>query len=291
VRCNSEVKFATLEVLARDLGAQAIATGHYARLCDDERTGERRLLRARDGDKDQSYFLFDLTPEQRRVAMFPLGEMTKDDVRAQARALGLATADKPDSQDVCFVEGGDYRGFVGARMAQRGLREEEGAMLDAAGNVIGQHRGVSHYTIGQRRGLGVAASRRLYVIGIDPTANIVQLGDEEDLACRELRLSGLRLHTPFPQEGFETLVKARYRHPGIQGVVTPDGRGGARVTLRDDLRGAAPGQAAVFYDGDRVVGGGWIEEAIPRRSAAPEGARGADQDAASCATIRPAERA
>ena len=259
VHCNAEVKFETLAALARELGAAAVATGHYARLLDDDATGERWLLRAADPDKDQSYFLFDLTPEQIRLAMFPLGTMTKNDVRAIARELGLRSADKPDSQDVCFIEGGDYRGFVSARMKQRGHTEDEGQMLDAGGRVIGRHRGLSHYTIGQRRGLGVASSRRLYVIGIDPAANTVRLGDEEDLACRSLRLSRVRFHGNHPATGFETLVKARYRHPGIRGFVTPDGRGGARVELHSDLRGAAPGQAAVFYDGDRVLGGGWIE--------------------------------
>jgi tRNA-uridine 2-sulfurtransferase len=293
VRCNAEVKFETLAALARDLDAQAIATGHYARLSDDETTGERWLLRARDRDKDQSYFLFDLTPEQICLAMFPLGEMTKDDVRALARELGLGTADKPDSQDVCFVEGGDYRGFVSARMAQRGLSEDEGEMLDAVGNAIGRHRGLSHYTIGQRRGLGVAASRRLYVIGIDPAANTVRLGSEEDLACRSLRLTRVRFHGATPHGGFETLVKARYRHPGIRGWVTPDDRGGAQIDLCEDLRGAAPGQAAVFYDDDRVLGGGWIEAAVADRSAEQALPRHAAEDriAVSCATIRPAERA
>ncbi len=307
VHCNAEVKFETLAALARDLDAQAIATGHYARLRDDATTGERWLLRARDLNKDQSYFLFDLTPEQTRCAMFPLGEMTKSDVRAMARDLGLSTADKPDSQDVCFIEGGDYRGFLGARMAQRGLSEDEGEMLDAAGNAIGRHRGLSRYTIGQRRGLGIASSRRLYVIGIDPAANTVSVGREEDLACRSLRLARVRFHGATPPGSFETLVKARYRHPGIRGFVTPDNRGGARVELLEDLRGVAPGQAAVFYDGDRVLGGGWIDAAVTGRSAErplasvasnPESpalaqARSADGDPAgvSCATIRPAERA
>lgn len=266
VHCNAEVKFETFATLARDLGAAAVATGHYARLREDPATGERHLLRAADRGKDQSYFLFDLTPGQIRLAMFPLGEMTKDDVRAIARGMDLPSADKPDSQDVCFVEGGDYRRFLEARMASRGIAEEDGAMRDASGRTVGRHRGVSHYTIGQRRGLGVSSARRLYVIGIDPEANTVTVGGEEDLACRTLRLSRVRLHAAAPGEPFETLVKARYRHPGIRGLVTLDAAGGARVDLHEDLRGAAPGQAAVFYDGDRVLGGGWIESAEPARA-------------------------
>ncbi|MFQ5845798.1 MAG: tRNA 2-thiouridine(34) synthase MnmA, partial [Planctomycetota bacterium] len=191
VRCNAGVKFESLVRLARGLSASAVATGHYARLQDDPATGSRRLLRARDHAKDQSYFLFDLTPEQIRMAMFPLGEMTKQQVRAEAGRLGLATAGKRESQDVCFVEGGDYRDFLRRRTGAEATAQ--GDVVDARGRSLGRHRGLWRYTVGQRRGLGVSSSRRLYVVRLEAAANRVVLGGAEDLLCDALALSAVRL--------------------------------------------------------------------------------------------------
>ena len=262
VRCNSDVKFEALGRLARDLGAESVATGHYARLEDCPVTGRRRLLRAVDTAKDQSYFLFDLTQTQLRQARFPLGGMTKEAVRGEAERLGLATAGKPESQDVCFVEGGDYREFLKSRRAGAeggNGPEPEGEIVGADGALLGRHHGLSGFTVGQRRGLGVSSSRRLYVLEVDAEANRVVLGGEQELMAGALTLTGATW-IPFdrPDDGFETTVRLRYRHAGAKCLVAPLEGGGASVTLREPQRGVAPGQAAVFYDGDEVVGGGWI---------------------------------
>ncbi len=273
VRCNSEVKFAGLLRLARALGAGAVATGHYARV-QVAPEGGRRLLRARDLEKDQSYFLFDLTPEQLDAALFPLGEMTKDQVRAEAVRLGLATAGKPESQDVCFLEGGDYRAFVRRHAGGRPGVEPDGDVVDAGGRVLGRHDGLSGFTVGQRRRLGVSAGRRLYVVRLDVPANRVVLGEADDLACRGIELSGVRLAagrgTAGAAAAFRASVKIRYRHEGAPALVLPAAGGRAAVVFDAPLRGAAPGQAAVFYDGDTVLGGGWIETAQPAARDAPE---------------------
>ncbi len=267
VRCNSDVKFTALAALARDLGATRVATGHYARVTADPVTGERRLLRARDRDKDQSYFLFDVEEEHLRLALFPLGDLDKAQVRAEAVRLGLAGAHKAESQDVCFVDGGDYRGFIRRRLAESGGGEEPGAIVDVQGEVLGHHDGLSGFTIGQRRGLGVSGGRRLYVIGLDARGNQVVLGSEKDLLCGGLLLEDVRLAGPgCPSGTYEASVRIRYRHAGAPALVTPAAGGRARVDFREPERGATPGQAAVLYDGDLVLGGGWIDRVLPARS-------------------------
>ncbi len=259
IRCNAEVKFSTLAGLARRLGASAVATGHYARIAIDPVSGRRRLLRGLDAGKDQSYFLFDLTPEQLALAVFPLGGMSKEAVRAEALRLGLASAGKPESQDVCFVEGGDNRDFLRRHTP---APEAEGEMVDRDGRVLGRHEGLSGYTIGQRRGLGVASSRRLYVVDLDAERNRVVLGSEEDLGCMELMLEGVRWIDHDPTDGaIEAAVRIRYRHPGASARVTPFADGRARVRFERPLKGVSPGQAAVFYRGEAVIGGGWIRRA------------------------------
>jgi tRNA-specific 2-thiouridylase len=267
VRCNTRIKFEELALLARDLGADAVATGHFARIQDDPKSGRRRLLRARDHDKDQSYFLFDLSREHLALSIFPLGEMTKEEVRAEAVKLGLATAGKPESQDVCFVEGGDYREFLARRMASAGIGEPEGEIVDKEGKPLGRHQGLSRYTVGQRRGLSVASSRRLYVVQVDAAANRVTLGSEDDLMCGSLNLSGARftgLDDPWAaRDPFEAVVRVRYRHAGAEALVIPRDDGRAVVRFRDPHRGVSPGQAAVFYDGEILLGGGWIDAVGP----------------------------
>ena len=261
VRCNGDVKFEALGRLAVDLGATQVATGHYARLDSCPTTGRRRLLRALDAGKDQSYFLFDLTQEQLSLALFPLGELTKEDVRREAEHLGLATAGKPESQDVCFVEGGDYREFLRRRSERDRVLEQDGDIVDSAGRVLGAHHGLSGFTVGQRRGLGVSASRRLYVVSVEADTRRVVLGDESELSAAALTLTGVTwLGSDAPGAPFETLARVRYRHAGVRCLVVPAAGGTARLTLLEPQRGISPGQAAVFYDGDVVLGGGWIDQ-------------------------------
>ncbi len=283
VHCNADVKFETLAALAADLGAEAVATGHYARVGIDPKTGERHLRRAADPEKDQSYFLFDLSRDQLRLAHFPLGAMRKEEVRRVARSLDLPVADKPDSQDVCFLDQGGYRRFVARRLSERGEAEPAGHVVGPDGRVLGTHDGLSGYTIGQRRGLGVASGTRLYVIGMDPTTRAVRLGPREALAVETLILSGVRIHGEPRGAAFDCTVQVRYRHAGVPARVTRTGRDTVRVDLRQPVTGVSPGQAAVFYDGDLVLGGGWIER--------EEAARAGSEARAGCATIGAVERA
>lgn len=254
--CNRLFKFGALLARARALGAEAVATGHYARLEEDPESGEWRLLRGRDAAKDQSYFLFDLRQEQLARARFPLGELTKEEVRARARALGLATAEKPESQEICFVPHGDYAKVVEA--LRPGAAPGEGEIVDGEGRVLGRHAGIHHFTIGQRRGLGLAAPERLYVKRLDAERNRVVVGREEELAVRGARLGGVSWIGSAPRGPLRATVRIRYRHPGAPAWVEPDGEGGAAVRFETPVAALAPGQAAVFYAGDRVLGGGWI---------------------------------
>lgn len=257
VRCNTFVKFDALWDRARAVGAERVATGHYARLERDPRTGRTLLRAAADPGKDQSYFLFDLSDEQRARAEFPLGSMTKDDVRGVARELGLATADKPESMDLCFVaEGESYRDALRRHAAPSA---SGGEIVDAEGRVLGRHDGVARFTIGQRRGLGVATGERLFVIGIDATAGRVTVGGEPALyrdACEVERVRWI----PFerPAGPISARVRIRSGHEGVGAVVTDRRDGTALVMFDAPQRAVTPGQAAVFYDGDLVLGGGWI---------------------------------
>jgi len=265
-RCNAEVKFETLARLAADLGADRVATGHYARLEDHPAAG-RRLLRAVDARKDQSYFLFDLTREQLALAIFPLGGMTKEQVRAEAARLELAGAGKPESQDVCFIEGGDYRDFLREHGARSGRVSNEGEIVDTRGRVLGRHDGISGYTVGQRRGIGVSSPGRLYVIAVEAERDRVVLGGREDLMCSGLSVGRTRFAGDGAREPFVADIRVRYRHPGARGTVTPMPGDRAGISFHEPLPGVSPGQAAVFYDGDVVLGGGWID-AVHRAAAA-----------------------
>jgi tRNA-specific 2-thiouridylase len=271
VDCNTYVKFGALLGRARHLyECEAVATGHYARR-DVTADGRARLLRARDGDKDQTYFLFGLRQDQLEHARFPLGDLTKPEVRSIARSLDLSTADKPESQEICFVPGGDYRDALRERA---GWDPEPGPILDADGARVGEHGGSAGFTVGQRRGLGVAADAPRYVSRIDPLSNTIQLGRREDLETTTVPLSGVTFvddRPPRGTAGFRAEARIRHRATPIPATVRPAGaheprRGGRWIVETDDpVWAAAPGQACVLYDGQVVLGGGRIE---PSHSAA-----------------------
>ena len=265
VDCNSYVKFGALLGRAlRQYDCTAVATGHYARIAaheDADLPGGRRyrLLQGADPDKDQSYFLYGLRQEQLAHTRFPLGNLTKPEVRDVARRHGLATAEKPESQEICFVPEGDYRTALRDRA---GWREQPGKLVDLDGSLVGEHVGAAAYTVGQRQGLGVALGERRYVSTIDARSNVVTLGRREDLYRRDFEVEKVNFVAGEPPDDleFETSVRIRHRADPVPGVVT---RAGAtwRVMLERDAWAPAPGQAAVFYDGIEVVGGGRIAQA------------------------------
>jgi tRNA-uridine 2-sulfurtransferase len=266
VDCNSTVKFGALLGQARHLyDCEAVATGHYARVATerDARTGRphHRLLAGRDPDKDQSYFLYGLGQEQLAHTRFPLGELTKPQVRAIARRLQLVTADKAESQEICFVPGGDYRSALRER---GGWMAAAGPLLDVDGTTVGQHRGAAAYTVGQRQGLGVALGEPRYVARIDATANLVQLGRREDLQRLTFTVRDASFVSGHPPPGgvFQAAVRIRHRATPVAAHVrrrpgAPDG-GPWEVAVEQPIWAPAPGQAAVFYAGDEVLGGGRI---------------------------------
>jgi tRNA-specific 2-thiouridylase len=259
VRCNERVKFADLLAQAKQLGAACMATGHYIRRVDGPDGPE--LRRAEDAGKDQSYFLFATTSEQLDYLRFPLGGLTKDQTRQLAEAFGLAIADKPDSQDICFVPDGNYADIV---EKLRPGAAEPGDIVHIDGRVMGHHEGVLRYTVGQRRGLGIATGEPLYVVKLDPAARQVIVGPRDALRVREIRLHEVNWigeGALAAQDGEPILVKVRSTRPPVPAVMQVTG-GKASVLLDEGEEGVAPGQAAVFYsptDGaDRVLGGGWI---------------------------------
>jgi tRNA-specific 2-thiouridylase len=257
IDCNRYVKFAALQQRRRELGYDYVATGHYARRAFDEKTGRYLLLRGRDANKDQSYVLFHLTQDTLAHMLFPLGELTKPEVRAIAARQGFINANKPESQDICFVPDGDYATFIGKR---RGTAFPPGDIVDRAGHVLGRHRGLIHYTVGQRKGIGVAAREPLYVCAKDAERNRLVVGTDAETRCtgvvvRDVNLIALaELSGPVRCE-----VKTHYRQTARPAVVTPREDGGATIAFDEPQRACAPGQAAVFYQGDVVVGGGTIE--------------------------------
>ncbi len=261
-QCNNHVKFDPLLVTSRQIGADRLATGHYARIRWNDETGRYELLRAVDDAKDQTYFLFGLTQEQMSRTDFPLGEMDKTTVREIARRAGLPVAEKPESQEICFVPSGNYVQFIDAYLAERGesLPEEEGDLVTTTGEVIGRHRGVHRYTVGQRKGLGIAAGRPLYVVELDHASNRVVVGDDAELRSDmcEVRdvnwISFAALDAPV-----RAMVKIRHRHHPSAATVEPLDSTCARVKFDEPQRAITPGQAAVFYSGDVVLGGGWIK--------------------------------
>ena len=259
--CNTDVKFEPLLRMARQIGADRLATGHYARIRKNERTGRWELLRARDDSKDQSYFLWGLTQEQLSRSEFPLGELTKDEVRAAARRTNLPVADKPESMELCFVPSGNYVQFIEAYSRESGapLSNRGGEIVDEEGIVIGRHQGVHQFTIGQRKGLGFAAGKALYVLAIDREHNRVVVGDDESLRTTTCEVENVNwIAHEAGNEPVRAAVKIRHKHIPAEATVTPLGATTARITFDAPQRAITSGQGAVFYDGDRVLGGGWI---------------------------------
>jgi tRNA-specific 2-thiouridylase len=258
--CNSKVKFATLWDRARAMGCESVATGHYARVETDEVTGRPILKKGLDPAKDQSYFLYDLTPEQLAAARFPVGGLTKAEVRAHARRANLPTADKEESQEICFVPAGTRAGeFIAETAPGLGLPLPSlaGVIENAKGERLGAHEGHFRFTVGQRRGLGVSAAERLYVISIDPAANRVVVGTAQEIESSEAEVSGLRFPSgEAPERPFRADVRVRHRAAQVAATVFPRADGTARVVFDRPVRAAAPGQSCVFYRGDVVLGGG-----------------------------------
>jgi tRNA-specific 2-thiouridylase len=259
--CNNHLKFDQLLLVAQQIGADTLATGHYARVEFDERRERWLLKRPTDAAKDQTYFLFGLTQEQLSRTIFPLGEMTKPEVRELARRHGLALAEKPDSQEICFVPGGDYKKFLDAYLEERGeaLPETAGEMVTTDGTVIGEHSGIHNFTVGQRKGLGVATGSPLYVLQIKGDSKQVVVGDSENLYSRTLRARRVNLISVGDlTEPMRVTVKIRHRHEPAPATVEKSGDDEILVRFDEPQRAITPGQAAVFYDGNLVVGGGWI---------------------------------
>ncbi|MBI4345376.1 MAG: tRNA 2-thiouridine(34) synthase MnmA [Elusimicrobia bacterium] len=260
VECNRSVKFGYLSRLAEAWGADAVATGHYARVQDG------RLLQAVDSAKDQTYFLYSMPSTELRRVLFPVGELTKAQVRAKARGLGLSTAEKPESQEICFVPGRDYRAFVAGRAGEAATRP--GDVKDTAGRVVGRHGGLSSYTVGQRKGLGAITrsggprAEPLYVVGLEGDQNTLVVGREEESFRRSLVAARVSWTAERPAEGFSAAVRVRHRHRPAAARVTPLPGERARVEFAQPQRAVAPGQAAVFYRDGEVLGGGTIEEAL-----------------------------
>jgi tRNA-uridine 2-sulfurtransferase len=256
-RCNTDVKFASLVDKTRALGAAHVATGHYARKDRDPVTGRERLCKGRDPRKDQSYFLFGLSQEQLATALFPVGDLTKDEVRRLAAEHDLPTADKPESQEICFVPDGDYAAFV---ERQAGAGERGGPIVDQEGRTLGEHGGVHRFTVGQRKGLGLSGAKASYVLKVLPAERTVVVGPEAALDGPSLRVRDVNwLSIPPPRAALRAAVKIRYRAAEASATVTPQGDTRAVVVFDQPQRAITPGQAAVFYDGDVCLGGGWIE--------------------------------
>jgi tRNA-specific 2-thiouridylase len=257
-RCNTEVKFASLLERTRALGAAQVATGHYARKLRDEAGNRWRLLKGRDANKDQSYFLFGLTQEQLEAALFPVGDLSKPDVRRMALERGLATAAKRDSQELCFVSDGDTGGFIDRNAP---AADRSGPIVNRYGEELGRHTGFHRFTVGQRRGLGLTSRRPLYVLEVLPQDRSVVVGEAEDLDGHQLRVRDVNWIASAPDGPVRLAVRIRYRHAEAPATLTPLADGRADVVFDQPQRAITPGQAAVFYDDQECLGGGWIEAA------------------------------
>lgn len=263
LECNRQVKFKHLFTRARMLGAEHLATGHYARIERDS-DGVYHLYRALDGTKDQSYVLHTLSQEQLAYLLFPLGRLRKTEVRELARGFGLPVADKAESQDICFVGKGNYAEFVQRR--RPGLIEP-GPIVDVRGRTLGEHRGLLHYTVGQRKGLGIPGPEPLYVVRLEPAENRLVVGTRAEMAFTTLDATGVSLTSDrWPCEPFDCSVVVRYRGTPYDATVEPLEPGNVRVRFAEPPSAVAPGQAVVFYDGDEVLGGGTIAASSHSRS-------------------------
>ena len=259
--CNNHLKFDQLLLVAKQIGADRLATGHYARVAWDENSGRWLLKRPADASKDQTYFLFGLTQEQLSRTLFPLGDLTKPQVRELARQHALVLAEKPDSQEICFVPGGDYKRFLDAYLAEQGesLPSTAGELITTNGEVIGQHSGIHNFTVGQRKGLGVATGSPLYVLQINGDTHQVVVGGNDDLYSPTLRAHRLNfVSVSDVGHPMRVSVKIRHRHEPAPALLEKTGSDQVTVTFDVPQRAITPGQAAVFYQDEVVVGGGWI---------------------------------
>lgn len=259
--CNNHLKFDQLLITARQIGADLIATGHYARNEYDSARNRWILKRPLDSAKDQTYFLFGLTQEQLAHTLFPLGTYTKPQVREIAKDHGLALASKPDSQEICFIPGGDYKKFIDAYLEEQEetLPDTSGQMVTTSGEVIGRHEGIHNFTVGQRKGLGLSSSTPLYVIQINSSSHSVTVGGEDDLLSPELRARQLNwISIPKLEKPMRVTVKIRHRHEPAWATIEPVGEDEVKAVFDEPQRAVTPGQSAVFYQEDEVVGGGWI---------------------------------
>jgi tRNA-specific 2-thiouridylase len=266
--CNNHLKFDALLLTARQIGAERIATGHYARNRWDAARGRWILSRPADHTKDQTYFLFGLTQDQLSRTLFPLGEMQKPAVRVMAEEAGLALAQKPDSQEICFIPGGDYSAFIAAYLDDQGreVPDSSGELVTASGEVLGHHEGIHSFTVGQRKGLGGSLavapnSGPRYVLAIHPDSHRVTVGADEELLSRDLRanrLNWISISGLAPGEELRVRIKIRHRHEPAWATLRADGSDHVRAHFDEPQRAITPGQSAVFYDDDEVVGGGWI---------------------------------
>jgi len=260
VRCNTYIKWETLVKKKAALGADYIATGHYARVIRDSGTGSFELHRGIDKKKDQSYFLWGLTGEQLGFTLLPLGELTKKEVRKRAKLYGLATAEVPESMEVCFIPDNDYRRFIEERFGKENTNSRPGEFHDTEGNVIGQHNGFHNFTVGQRKKLGISVGKKMFVQAIYPEKNVVVVGDVEDLETESLSAHSVNWINGVPPEGSrEAEVMIRYRDPGTPALIEPGRDSTVKVQFKRAVRAATPGQSAVFYRGSRVIGGGIID--------------------------------
>jgi len=262
--CNNDVKFDQLLATARQVGAERIATGHYARVRENPATGRFELLRAVDDSKDQSYFLFGLTQEQLSRTEFPLGELTKQAVREIARRLAVPVAEKPESQEICFVPTGNYARFIESYLGEQATEggavlAEPGEIVSTSGEVVGRHNGLHNFTVGQRKGLGFAAGRPFYVVALERASNRVVVGEDAELRRATCEVRDVNW-IPFaaPDGPVRAHVRIRHRHEPAEAQITPIDATTARVTFGEPQRAITPGQAAVFYSGEEVLGGGWI---------------------------------
>jgi tRNA-specific 2-thiouridylase len=260
IRCNRLVKFDLLGKLARGLDAEMLATGHYARLALE---GERpQLSKAKDRKKDQSYFLFDVPVPQLSNVCFPLGNLAKDEVRTAADRFGLSVARKSESYELCFIPDGDKDTFLEGRM-KGSLHERRGSVRSVAGELLGSHDGLHRFTIGQRRGLGISSSEPLYVIDLDATSRTVTVGPAEYLESRGLIAADCNwISIPAPEEPLALAARIRHRHEETPATLTPAGKGRFEVRFDVGERAVTPGQGVAFYDGDLLLGGGWIEKSL-----------------------------
>jgi len=259
--CNNHLKFDQLLITARQIGAELLATGHYARNEYDEGSGRWLLKRPADRSKDQTYFLFGLTQEQLSRTLFPLGDRTKPEVREEAKRAGLRLFEKPDSQEICFIPGGDYKQFLDAYLDEQGeeIPDTTGELVTASGEVVGTHSGIHNFTVGQRKGLGVATGSPLYVLEIRGDRRQVVVGNDEELLSRTLRATRMNwIAIDKLREPMRVQAKIRHRHEPAEAVMEKTADGEVLLTFDQPQRAITPGQAVVFYDGDIVVGGGWI---------------------------------